>query len=31
MIFYTKKKIYVDAYVNTKDYFDKYFEMTNIY
>ena len=25
-----KKKIHVDAYVDTKDYFDKYFEMGTI-
>ena len=33
VVFYTKKnknKIYVDAYMNTKDQFDKYFEMGTI-
>ena len=31
MVFYTKKnKIHVDAYMDTKDYFDKYFEMSTI-
>ena len=30
VVFYTKKKIYMDAHVDTKDYFDKYFEMSTI-